>query len=140
LKFLQIRGVEGLPDGGPRPEERHTYPRFIDYIAEIPKTSTETRQAFHRKLEADNLSGLWNVPGGLITPQPKSARRPFLWHFNSIRAYMMEAGTLVTANGAERRVLILEHPGLRRPSKITTSVYAGIQLIMPGEVAPAHRQ
>ena len=51
----------------------------------------------------------------------------------------MEAGTLITAKEAERRVLILENPGLRGQSRITHSLYAGLQLILPGEVAPAHR-
>jgi gentisate 1,2-dioxygenase len=37
------------------------------------------------------------------------------------------------------RVLILENPGLRGTASITRSLYAGLQLILPGEVAPAHR-
>ena len=48
-------------------------------------------------------------------------------------------GEIITAKEAERRVLILENPGLRGQSKITTSLYAGLQLVLPGEVAPAHR-
>ena len=40
---------------------------------------------------------------------------------------------------AERRVLILENPGLKGRSSITHTLYAGLQLILPGEVAPAHR-
>ena len=52
---------------------------------------------------------------------------------------MIEAGGLITAKEAERRVLILENPGLRGQSKITTDLYAGVQLVLPGEVAPAHR-
>jgi gentisate 1,2-dioxygenase len=36
-------------------------------------------------------------------------------------------------------VLILENPGLPGQSAITQSLYAGLQLILPGEVAPAHR-
>ena len=51
----------------------------------------------------------------------------------------MEAGRLITAEEAERRVLILENPALRGQSCITASLYAGLQLILPGEVAPAHR-
>ena len=39
----------------------------------------------------------------------------------------------------QRRVLILENPGLRGKSRITTSLYAGVQLVLPSEVAPAHR-
>jgi gentisate 1,2-dioxygenase len=38
-----------------------------------------------------------------------------------------------------RRVLILENPGLRGQSAVTQSLYAGLQLILPGEVAPSHR-
>ena len=52
---------------------------------------------------------------------------------------MIEAGGLITAKEAERRVLVLENPGLRGQSKITTDLYAGVQLVLPGEVAPAHR-
>jgi gentisate 1,2-dioxygenase len=51
----------------------------------------------------------------------------------------MESGSLITAMEAERRVLILENPGLRGSSQITNSLYAGLQLILPGEVARAHR-
>ena len=36
-------------------------------------------------------------------------------------------------------MLVLENPGLRGKSRITHSMYAGLQLILPGEVAPAHR-
>jgi len=46
---------------------------------------------------------------------------------------------MITAAEAERRVIILENPGLKGQSKITQSLYAGLQLILPGEIAPAHR-
>ena len=104
-----------------------------------PVAKTAEREAFYRKIDGENLTALWNVMGDLITPEPKSACRPYLWRFDAIRAHMMEAGRLITAKEAERRVLILENPGLRGQSKATTSLYAGIQLVMPGEVAPAHR-
>jgi gentisate 1,2-dioxygenase len=51
----------------------------------------------------------------------------------------MEAAELITAKEAERRVLVLENPGLRGQSRATHTLYAGLQLIMPGEIAPAHR-
>jgi gentisate 1,2-dioxygenase len=51
----------------------------------------------------------------------------------------MEAGRLISAREAERRVLVLENPGLRGASSITHSLYAGLQIILPGEVAPSHR-
>ena len=58
---------------------------------------------------------------------------------NDVRDDVLEAGGLITAKEAERRVLILENPGLRGQSRITNTLYAGLQLILPGEVAPSHR-
>ena len=86
---------------------------------------TPEREAFYQKIDGENLSALWNVMGDLITPEPKSACRPHLWKFDAIRDYMTEAGKLITAKEAERRVLVLENPGLRGQSKITTSLFAG---------------
>ena len=100
---------------------------------------TPEREAFYQKIDGENLSALWNVMGDLITPEPKSACRPHLWKFDAIRDYMTEAGKLITAKEAERRVLVLENPGLRGQSKITTSLFAGVQMVIPGDVAPAHR-
>jgi gentisate 1,2-dioxygenase len=108
---------------------------MMDHVVQ----KTPEREAFYRKIDGESMSALWNVMGDLITPQPKSACRAHKWDFDAIRAYMMEAGQLITAKEAERRVLVLENPGLRGQSKITTSLYAGVQLVLPGEVAPAHR-
>jgi len=103
----------------------------------VPKTPE--REAFYRKIDGENLSALWTVMRDLITPEPKSACEPYLWRFDALRAYMLEAGKLISTKEAERRVLVLENPGLRGQSKVTTSLYAGIQMVLPGEVAPAHR-
>lgn len=51
----------------------------------------------------------------------------------------MEAGRLIGTAEAERRVLMLENPGLPGEAKVTRSLYAGLQLILPGERARAHR-
>jgi gentisate 1,2-dioxygenase len=64
---------------------------------------------------------------------------PALWRYNEIRPLLMEAGELITAEQAERRVLVLENPGIRGLSQITQSLYAGVQLILPGEIARTHR-
>jgi gentisate 1,2-dioxygenase len=100
---------------------------------------TPEREAFYKKIEGESLAALWNVMSDIITPEPKSPCRPHLWKFDTIRDYMTEAGKLITAKEAERRVLILENPGLRGQSKVTTSLFAGIQMVVPGDVAPAHR-
>src|SRR5690242_15194630 len=100
---------------------------------------TPEREAFYKKIEGESLAALWNVMSDIITPEPRSACRPHLWKFDTIRDYMTEAGQLITAKEAERRVLILENPGLRGQSKVTTSLFAGIQRGVPGDIAPRHR-
>jgi gentisate 1,2-dioxygenase len=100
---------------------------------------TPERSAFYKAIEPEGLSALWAVMGNIITPTPKSPCVPHIWRYDSIRARLLEASGLITAKEAERRVLILENPGMRGQSKITTSLYCGVQLVMPGEVAPAHR-
>lgn len=102
-------------------------------------TDTPERLAFYDKIGRQNMTPLWTSLANLVTPEPRSPCRPAAWRFADIRAAMMEAGGLITAKEAERRVLVLENPGLRGQSKITTDLYAGVQLVLPGEVAPAHR-
>ena len=64
---------------------------------------------------------------------------PTIWRYEELRPLLMEAGRLITAEEAERRVVMLVNPGLHGASRITQSLYAGLQLILPGEVARTHR-
>ena len=100
---------------------------------------TPERLAFYDRISQKHLTPLWTSLAKLVTPEPAGGCQPAAWSFSDIRAAMLEAGGLITAKEAERRVLILENPGLRGQSKITTDLYAGVQLVLPGEVAPAHR-
>ena len=75
----------------------------------------------------------------LVPRQPTSPCVPALWKYAEARPWLMESGRLITAKEAVRRVLILENPGIPGQSAITNSLYAGWQLILPGEVAPSHR-
>lgn len=104
-----------------------------------PAGDTPERRAFYERISRDHLTPLWVSLANLVTPEPVSGCQPATWSFDVIRAAMIEAGGLITAKEAERRVLILENPGLRGQSKITTDLYAGVQLVLPGEIAPAHR-
>jgi gentisate 1,2-dioxygenase len=100
---------------------------------------TPARLAFYERISQKHMTPLWLSLANLVTPEPVSGCQPAAWSFGDIRAALIEAGGLITAAEAERRVLILENPGLRGQSKITTDLYAGVQLVLPGEVAPAHR-
>ena len=100
---------------------------------------TAQRRAFYETIDALGMTPLWEVLGALVPPAPKSPVAPAHFRYDAIRPHVMAAGTLITAEEAERRVLVLENPALRGRSSITQSLYAGLQLILPGEVAPAHR-
>lgn len=101
--------------------------------------TTDARQDFYRRIDQQNMTPLWEVLGALVPKAPNSPLKAAHWRYAQVRERVMEAGRLITAAEAERRVLILENPALRGNSSITQSLYAGLQLIMPGEVAPAHR-
>ncbi len=110
--------------------------------ANTKRTSAELsnpRQQYYDRIARDHMTPLWEVLGALVPKQPNSPAQPTLWRYANLREQVMEAGRLITAEQAERRVLILENPGLPGQSAITQSLYAGLQLILPGEVAPAHR-
>jgi gentisate 1,2-dioxygenase len=104
----------------------------------VPERTPE-RQAFYDRLGPLNLSPLWEKLHNLVTAQPQSPCLPHIWHYREVRPHLMQAGGLITAMEATRRVLILENPGFPGQATITGSLFAGLQLILPGEVAPAHR-
>jgi len=109
-------------------------------MASVPQsTATTSREDLYRRMDKDNLAPLWEVLHALIPDEPATPCKPFLWKYKELRPYIMEAGKLITAKEAIRRVLVLENPGMRGQSCITQSLYAGLQLILPGEIAPSHR-
>ena len=97
------------------------------------------RNDYYRRLDPLSMAPLWEVLGDLVTPSPASRCRPACWRYEDVRSLLLESGDIISAREAERRVLVLENPGMRGESRVTTSLYAGLQLILPGEVAPAHR-
>ena len=103
-----------------------------------PKTTPE-REAFNGRLGEKNAAPLWDVLGTIVPKEPQTPCVPAIWKYDQMRPLLMEAGRLITAEEAERRVVMLENPGLRGKSRITQSLYAGLQLILPGEVARTHR-
>jgi len=104
-----------------------------------PQTSEERRE-FYARLEKKNTAPLWETLGKLFPTEPRPSCLPVLWNYtDEIRPLLLEAGRLITAKEATRRVLVLENPGIHGTQQITQSLYAGIQMILPGEVAPTHR-
>jgi gentisate 1,2-dioxygenase len=100
---------------------------------------TPERKDFYDRLATRNLTPLWEVFAALFPPQPTPQTQPVHWRYDDVRPLLFEGGRLLTPQEAERRVLVLENPGLKGLSRITNSLYAGLQLILPGETARAHR-
>jgi gentisate 1,2-dioxygenase len=105
-----------------------------------PKHNIEAmRQDYYARIDRHGMKPLWTVMSSLIHDEPQSRCAPAVWHFDDVKTLVMESGGLISAEEAKRRVLILENPALRGESRVTNTLFAGIQMIMPGEVAPAHR-
>lgn len=83
---------------------------------------------------------LWRIQGAL-TPEPRTQMVPALWRYDDVRDLILRAGELISAQEADRRVLAFVNPGRAEHEipRTTDSLWAAIQLVLPGEVAPPHR-
>ena len=97
------------------------------------------RQDYYARIAERGMKPLWTVMNTLFRDEPLSRCAPAIWHFDAVKALVMESGGLITTDEAKRRVLILENPALKGEYRVTNTLFAGIQMIMPGEIAPAHR-
>ena len=104
-----------------------------------PGAAEAGRAAYYERLQPHHLAPLWTRLKSLVPLQPPPLLAAHHWRYGDIRPLVLESAGQISAKEAERRVLILENPALAGQSQITTSLYAGLQLIMPGEGAPAHR-
>ncbi|OOV90618.1 gentisate 1,2-dioxygenase [Pseudomonas sp. MF6396] len=100
---------------------------------------TAVRKDFYQRIDRLGLFPLWERLHNLVPAEPAAACVPALWRYRELRPFLTEAGQLISAEEAVRRVLVLENPALRGQASITSSLYAGLQLILPGETAPSHR-
>lgn len=97
------------------------------------------RNDFYERLGSHSLAPLWESLHRLVPREPNTRCAPVHWSYETVRPLVMEAGEMITAEKAERRVLVLENPALRGQSRVTNTLYAGLQLVLPGEIAPSHR-
>ncbi len=89
-----------------------------------------------RDLKGLNAKPLWERTARM---GPGSPAVPTIWRYRDMRPQLLRAVDLISAKEAERRVFMLENPGLPGTGYITNSLYCGLQVIKPGEIAPAHR-
>ena len=108
-------------------------------ISTSTASQNDVREQLYKNMAPHHLTPLWRELHALVPKQPNTPCVAAHWKYEQIRPYLMRAGEVITAEEAVRRVLILENPALRGQSAITQALYAGLQLILPGEVAPSHR-
>jgi gentisate 1,2-dioxygenase len=100
------------------------------------RSSEQELEDYYAQLRAQNVTPAW-ISGG-ISSEPRSKAVPYLWRWSDLRPQAMRAAELVGTQQAERRVLRLTNPELSGVSASNTLV-ANIQIVMPGEIARAHR-
>ena len=90
------------------------------------------------ELPATHTLPLWAQMAKLNPPEPNPTCIPHIWRYDELKPYLLRAGKLISEKQAERRVLMLINPAREAPYT-TDTLYAGLQLVMPNETAPAHR-
>ncbi|KFG99120.1 gentisate 1,2-dioxygenase [Burkholderia paludis] len=98
-----------------------------------------SRAAYYARIAGQRLAPLWESLHNLVPKTPQPTAQAAIWKYAQVRDLVMQAGSVISAEEAVRRVLVLENPGLPGKSSMTPSLYAGLQLILPGEIAPSHR-
>jgi len=96
---------------------------------------------YREALKAQNLVPLWpNLRAVLPPGVPRPRTRATHWSYEALRPLLLQAGELTPIEKAERRVLVLANPGHGLDNmQASAAMYLGMQLLLPGERAPAHR-
>jgi len=94
------------------------------------------REQLSSEIARLNMKPLWER---LMRLKPGTAAEPVIWRWQEVQPYLMQSAELITTQEAERRVLMLENPALKGTTFATTTLYAGLQIILPGEIADTHR-
>jgi gentisate 1,2-dioxygenase len=96
---------------------------------------------YREALARQNLVPLWpSLRAVLPAEKPQPRTRATLWSYQALKPLLLQAGELTPIEKAERRVLVLANPGHGlEKMQASAAMYLGMQLLLPGEWAPAHR-
>ena len=104
-------------------------------------TLEELPQDYRDAMARAGVAPLWpQMRNALPHNAPVPVTRSHLWTYASVRPLLLRAGELTPVEKAERRVLFLADPGRGQGAmQATSTIYVGLQLLLPGEAAPAHK-
>ena len=82
------------------------------------------REAYGEMAKASTVP-LWEIYHLLVADRPTPSGEPHIWRYQELRPLLLDAGTKISAEEAERRVLALKNPGLDRPA-IAGTMFDGV--------------
>jgi gentisate 1,2-dioxygenase len=97
----------------------------------------KTDDAFHELIHRNHMWGLWEI-ASQMTPHPRPEAIPHQWKWSLLKEVVKQSATAVPV-GDERRAMQLFNPGLNGQWATTNTLIAAVQVLLPGEVARAHR-
>ncbi len=101
--------------------------------------ANDTLEALYKDARACESEALWTAYDSVSPADPVPRATPNVWSYRKLRPLLDRAGRLVGTDKAERRVLMLINPGIGKIPYTTDTLFAGLQCILPGEIARAHR-
>jgi gentisate 1,2-dioxygenase len=97
----------------------------------------KSEDAFHQLIHQNHMWGLWEI-ASQMTPHPRPEAVPFQWKWSVLEEVAKRSAEAVPL-GDERRAMQLFNPGLNGQWATTNTLIAAVQVLLPGEVARAHR-
>lgn len=110
-----------------------------DVIGRANVADTPELLAYYDELDRYHAGALWTVANKIEPWEPKSQSVPVLWRYRDLRDHVIRSVDLVTPEQAGRRVIYLNNPGRTDVAAAVGWIYAGLQVMKPGELASAHR-
>jgi len=95
-------------------------------------------EAYYEDLAKHETGALWTVANDIEPWEPTPASAAVIWRHADLRPHVLKSLELVKPEEAGRRVVYLRNPKRKEVSAACGWLFSGIQVMNPGESAPAH--
>lgn len=101
--------------------------------------SEPSLDSLYRRIEAADLQPLWIGTKAYVPREPSPDVTVAHWPSEKLFALLRETGGAISSEFADRRVLVCKNPALPPYGGTTQTLYACVQMLLPGERASEHR-